>query len=80
MSSVARPSMRWPSKGPRPRPDHAAEGAERRRLAGAVGAEEGRDAAFGEAELEPVQGLGLAVKGLEALDVEQRRHLRPVPR
>ena len=46
MSSVALPSMRAPSKRTSPlRPHHAADRAQRRRLAGAVGAEDGGDAA-----------------------------------
>ena len=39
--------------------DHAAERAQRRGLAGAVGAEQGRDAAFLQTEIEAVQHLGL---------------------
>ena len=42
----------------------AADGAQRRRLAGAIGAEQHRHAAFLDIDVEPVHDLGLAVEGL----------------
>ena len=47
-------------------PDHAAQRAQRGGLAGAVGAEQGDDAALVEREIEPVQGVVLPVQGVEA--------------
>ena len=44
--------------------NHAADGAQRRRLAGAVGAEEHGHAAFLDREIDAMHDLGLAVKGL----------------
>ena len=46
-------------------PHHAADGAQRRRLAGAVGAEEDSHAAFLDRKVDPVHDLRLAVKGLQ---------------
>ena len=57
-------------------PHHAADRAQRRRLAGAVGAEQGDDAALGKLEVEPVQRLALPVKGAQAMHLE---HHRPRP-
>ena len=60
------------------RPDHRAQRAQRRRLAGAVGAEQGRDRALGHAEADAVQHARQAVAGVQVDDVEQhvgaRRH------
>ena len=52
---------------------HAAERAQHRGLAGAVGAQEGAHPPFIETEPNPEQGLLLAVKGVEALDLEHHR-------
>jgi hypothetical protein len=58
---------------------HVADRPERRRLARAVGAQQGGDAAFGDVEAHVVERLGLAVKGLQSLHFEQRQH-HEVPR
>jgi hypothetical protein len=58
---------------------HVADGAERRRLAGAVGAQQGGDAAGLDREADVVQRLGLAVERLERLHFQQRGH-HEVPR
>jgi hypothetical protein len=61
--------------------DHVADRAQGRRLAGAVGAEQGRDRPFGKAEADAVQDPRQAVAGLKVHDVEQRRgHQAAVPR
>ena len=59
------------------RTHHAADGAQRRRLAGAVGAEQRGDAALRQREAHVVQRLRLSVVGLQALHLEQRCHVRP---
>jgi hypothetical protein len=59
---------------------HAADGAQRGRLAGAVGAEDGGDAAFFDREVEAVQDLGGSVLGVQAAHVEQACHQASVPR
>jgi hypothetical protein len=43
-------------------PDHSAERAQRRRLAGTVGAKQRYDIAFVECEVEAIKGLVLTVK------------------
>ena len=48
------------------RADHAADGAQRGRLAGAVGAEQRGDAALRHREVDAVQHRGLAVAGVQA--------------
>jgi len=58
---------------------HAADGAQRRGLAGAVRAENGGDRAFVQGEIHAVERLGLTVVGLESLDLEQR-HQADVPK
>src|SRR3546814_5080610 len=60
--------------------DHAADGAQRRRLAGAVGTQNGGDRALVEVEIEPVQRPRLAVPGFEAADFEKHGNLPSVPR
>src|SRR3546814_13570216 len=45
--------------------DHAADGAQRRRLAGAVGTQNGGDRALAEGEIEPQPRTRLAVPGLK---------------
>src|SRR5260370_14405093 len=52
---------------------HAAERAQHRRLAGAIGAQEGAHAPLIEIETDPEQRLLLAVKGVEALHLEHHR-------
>ena len=46
--------------------DHAADGAQRGRLARAIGAEQNRHAAFLDRDIDPVHDFRLAVEGLEA--------------
>ena len=58
---------------------HVADRAQRRGLAGAVGAEQGGDGALVEREFEAVQRLHLAVIGTKILDREQR-HASLLPR
>ena len=48
-------------------PHHAADGTQRRGLAGAVGAEEHGHAAFLDRKVDPVHDLRLAVKGLQSV-------------
>ena len=59
--------------------DHVADRPQRGRLAGAVGAQQGRDATGGNVEGDIVERLRLAVEGLESLNLEKRRHYE-VPR
>ena len=59
---------------------HAADGAQRCRLAGAVGAEEHGHAAFLDRKVDPVHDLRLAVKGLQRVQFEDRRHQCRGPR
>ncbi len=54
--------------------DHARDRAQGRCLAGAVGAEDGRDSAPRHAEADPMQRLRASVEGLELLDLEKRAH------
>ena len=72
MSSVALPSMRWPSKRDLRRAvlHHAADRAQGRGLAGAVGAEDGGDPARLHREADAVQDPGRAVLRLQVLDLE----------
>ena len=60
--------------------DHAADGAQRRRLARAIGAEQNCHAAFLDRDIDPVHDFRLAVEGLEAVELEDRRHQCRVPR
>src|SRR5207237_6448519 len=62
------------------RAHHVADRAERGGLAGAVGAEQGGEAAFVEGEVQSVKRLDLAVIGAQILDVEHRRHWSLLPR
>ncbi len=59
---------------------HAADGAQRGAFAGAVGAEQGGDAAFRDGEIDAVQGGGLAVIGVQILDGQERAHAASAPR
>jgi len=59
---------------------HGAERAQRSRLAGAVGAEQGGDRSFLEAEADAVKHPGRAVGRVQVGDFEQRRHYCAVPR
>src|SRR5260370_8103036 len=52
---------------------HAAERSQHRRLAGAIGAQEGAHPPLIETETDPEQGLLLAVVGIELLDLEHHR-------
>src|SRR6202011_3594599 len=54
---------------------HAAQRAQHRRLAGAVGAEQGPDMALREAEADAVKRLVLAVEGIKAPDLKHRASL-----
>ena len=54
--------------------DGAGDGAQRRRLAGAVGAEDGDDLALVDVERDPVQCLHRAVARLDLLELEQGGH------
>jgi hypothetical protein len=54
--------------------------AQRRRLAGAVGAKKHGHAAFLDRKVDPVHDLRLAVKGLERMQLEDRRHQCRGPR
>jgi predicted short-subunit dehydrogenase-like oxidoreductase (DUF2520 family) len=60
--------------------DHVADRAQRRGLAGTVGAEQRGDAAFVEREFEAVKGLDLAVIGAQILDRQHRAHWSLLPR
>ena len=60
--------------------DHAADGAQRGRLARAIGAEQNCHAAFLDRDIDPVHDFRLAVEGLEAVELEDRRHQCRVPR
>ena len=81
MSSVARPSMRAPPKRISPRGlHHAANRAQRSRLAGAVGAEQRRDRALLEDEVDAVQHPRRPVGGVQLGDFQQRRHQALVPK
>src|SRR5207302_474373 len=62
------------------RAHHVADRAKRGGLAGAVGAEQGGEAAFVEGEVQSVKRLDLAVIGAQILDVEHRRHWSLLPR
>ena len=74
MSSVAQPAMCLPSKRMSPASaHHAAERPQDRRLAGAVGAEQGADVALVDREADAVQRLLLAVKRVEPGDFEHHR-------
>jgi hypothetical protein len=59
---------------------HAADRAQRRGLAGAIGAEDGGDAAFVDREVDAVQHLGLRIECAQIAGFEQRRHQWAVPR
>ncbi len=66
-SSVALPTSCWPSNSDAAAgAHHLADGAQRGRLAGAVGAEDGGDAAGLEPEVDAVQHLRRAVGGVQA--------------
>jgi hypothetical protein len=60
--------------------DHSAQGAERRRLAGAVGAQKCRDATLLDGKIEPVQDLDVTVGSAQITNVEQDRHAAASPR
>ena len=73
MSSVATPAIERPAEHHlAARAQHAGERAQRRGLAGAVGAEQRRDAALVDLEVEPVQRLQAAVIGAEPAHRKQR--------
>ncbi len=59
---------------------HAADGAQGRGLAGAVGAEDGGDAALLDREVDAVQDLGLRIERTQIAGLEQRGHQCAVPR
>jgi hypothetical protein len=81
MVSVAWPAIDLPAKrNIAARAHHAAQRAQGRGLAGAIRAEQRRDAALLDLEIEPEQHLDFAVEGAEAAGFDQRRHLRVVPR
>ena len=58
------------------RADQAADRAQRRGLAGAVGAEQRGHAALANREIDAVENLGFAVGGVEALGLKQVGHAR----
>jgi hypothetical protein len=58
----------------------ARDRAKRRRLARAVGAEDGHDLAFADRERDAVQRLHRAVARLDVLNFEERRHQSATPR
>ena len=66
-SSVAMPRSRSPSKRISPSAQHAADRPQRRRLAGAVGAQQRGHAALRDREIDAVQHPRLAVPGVQAL-------------
>src|SRR5690606_24038298 len=58
--------------------DDAADHADQRGLAGAVGAEQREDLAAADLEVDPAQGMEARLVGLvELLDGNDRRHVRP---
>jgi hypothetical protein len=61
-------------------PDHPADRAQRGRLAGAVGAQDGGDAALLHREAHAVEHVGPAVAGVELVGLQQGRHQRSLPR
>src|SRR4029079_1010079 len=60
-------------------PHRARDRAERRRLAGAVGAEHGDDRALLDRERDPVQHVDGAVARLDVLELEECRHAASSP-
>src|SRR4051794_40150163 len=58
---------------------HIADRAQDRGLAGAVGAEQGGDAAFGDGKVDTIDDLRLAIGDREVLELEDRAHAA-VPR
>ncbi len=69
----------WPRKRiePRARRRQAGDGAQRRRLAGAVGADQRDDLALVDRERDALERLDRAVGGADVLEFEQRRHAQP---
>src|SRR6185312_14945468 len=68
-------AQRLPAEVDPPRAAHGSrDRPQRRRLSGAVRAEDGDDRAFGNLERDAAQGLHRAVAGLDALEREQRAH------
>jgi hypothetical protein len=59
---------------PGARRQEAEDGADRRRLAHAVAAEQRHDLARADREVDPEEHLARAIGGLEPADVEQRAH------
>ncbi len=59
---------------------HAADRPQRGRFARAIGAEQHGHAAFFDRDIDPMQHLGLAVKGLDRAQLQDRRHQCRVPR
>jgi hypothetical protein len=59
---------------------HAADRPQRGGFAGTVGAKQYRHAGFLHHDIDPVQDLGLSVKGLHRAQFEYRRHQCRVPR
>ena len=73
--------MRSPAEPDLARSRHEpGDGAERRRLAGAVPAEHGHDLALPHAQRHAVQRLNRPVARVDVLELEQRRHQSVVPR
>ena len=60
--------------------DHAADGTQRRRLAGTIGAEQHGHAAFLDRDIDAVHDLGLTVERLDRTQLEDRRHQCRLPR
>ena len=60
-------------------PNGAGDGAQRRRLPGAVGAEQGDHLPLLHGQRHPVQGLDRSVPRVHVAECEQGRHRRPYP-
>jgi hypothetical protein len=60
-----------------PGPRLTENGHHQRRLAGAVGADQGDDLAAIDLDVDVAQRLDLAIEGIDPLDIQERRHGRP---